>query len=119
MGVPPVLALRFYHFFNISCIKRWSIGFGRDIERDWPILALLSFSLMKVISFLLANIGRVHVLNQKIEAFYDLWSTIYQKVAPLLPQHVAATAAVAAAVQEEPAQPAVPEPEAAQESAAE
>jgi hypothetical protein len=70
---------------------------------------------VKIIQFLLANIGRVHVLNQKIEAAYDIWATIYQKVAPLLPQHVAPTAAATAAVQEQE-QPAAPEPDSVPEA---
>jgi hypothetical protein len=62
---------------------------------------------MKILTFLASNLGRLHQIDAKITAFYEAWRTIFDKVGPLLPQHVAATAAVAAA-QEEAAEP-VPE----------
>jgi hypothetical protein len=63
---------------------------------------------VKILTLIAANLGRIHWLNEKIEVFYDLWSSGYKKILPLLP---AATAAAAEAVKE----PATAAPESVQE----
>lgn len=48
--------------------------------------------LKKVVLFLANNIGKVDALHDKITAVYNLWTTIYNAIKPLLPTSAAPVA---------------------------
>jgi len=62
--------------------------------------------MLKVIRFIGQNLGKLEALHVKITAAYNLWTTIFEAIKPLLPATASPVAVVASAVlADEPAAP--------------